>query len=69
MDEQNTAVPNQNAVLCYQSACPACGYCPHCGRSGYMQPQFWPPYQPYIVWSGGNLNDTIGIPGSTFIVS
>lgn len=36
--------------------CPNCGYCPHCGRSGYgFVPQYpwWyqPYYTPIITWT------------------
>jgi hypothetical protein len=44
----------------HQATCPACGYCPHCGRGGqhfgpypYIipNPYPWNPY-PTIVWCG-----------------
>ena len=35
-----------------QSACPNCGYCPHCGRGGYHTYPY--PYQPSYPWYSGN---------------
>ncbi len=35
-----------------ESPCPACGYCPHCGRGGYhTYPWYQPPY--YTNTTGG----------------
>ena len=25
----------------FGGACPCCGYCPHCGRGGYVMPRFF----------------------------
>lgn len=38
-----------------QSACPSCGYCPHCGRSGHLvAPWITPmPYSPYPWYPSG----------------
>lgn len=50
-----------------ESTCPACGYCPHCGRSnGYQQFPLYPsPYYPPYTWGtitvgNGNLPQPSG---------
>ena len=49
----NQAIPNTSGFMvpvrpAHQGPCPACGYCPHCGRGGYDQqpynPQPWSRY-------------------------
>lgn len=46
--------------------CPACGYCPHCGRSnGYQQFPYQYPYYPPYTWGtitvgNGNLPQASG---------
>ncbi len=52
-----------------QHPCPACGYCPHCGRGGLQtQPYPWqfPSYPVYPMWIS---SDTTGIalPNETTI--
>jgi hypothetical protein len=42
------------------SACPVCGYCPHCGRSNNTYPHpYTPYYQPYCGTS--TLGQAVGV--------
>lgn len=36
----------QNHPTIPLNVCPACGYCPSCGRGGHYTAPYYPPYQP-----------------------
>lgn len=38
----------------YRPSCPNCGYCPHCGRSGWPYNSPWYRQYPYGYWAGND---------------
>ena len=67
-----------NITIHTQSTCPACGYCPHCGR-GYHQPYYptypypspyQPPYYPtYPTWVSPNTTGAMPYPSGGTITN
>lgn len=48
----------------WQTRCPNCGYCPHCGRGDYPRP--WQPwYQKPWYSQMGYINHAQGTSGNT----
>ena len=47
--------------------CPACGYCPHCGRGGDHFSPYTYPYGP--VWFSVPYNTTLPASGNTIATS
>ncbi len=56
-------------MINHTSVCPACGYCPHCGRRNATPYNPWPqPYNPWRpYWSPTYTEPHWGIQGSTIV--